>query len=72
MKNVVALNSLPKRLNRNILECKLDSEAVFTHKIPVLIETYWNVNVLAELTALGLDAGLNRNILECKFFSFSL
>ena len=24
----------------------------------VLIETYWNVNVLAELTALGLDAVL--------------
>ena len=31
-------------LNRNILECKFDRGCVVSHRIGVLIETYWNVN----------------------------
>ena len=43
-------------LNRNILECKYYLGVSMGELRDVLIETYWNVNVLAELTALGLDA----------------
>ena len=32
------------RINRNILECKLNTEQDDREQIEVLIETYWNVN----------------------------
>ena len=31
----------------------------------VLIETYWNVNMIENLVNMA-NSGLNRNILECK------
>ena len=37
----------------------------------VLIETYWNVNLLTELSNHNTLC-INRNILECKFRSVSL
>ncbi len=38
-----------------------------TAKTLVLIETYWNVNVIGYAGYFKLINGLNRNILECKF-----
>ncbi len=53
-------------LNRNILECKLSSIESAESLTEVLIETYWNVNmVLGEVSDEKLIC-LNRNILECK------
>ena len=40
LKNVQRIKSL----NRNILECKLEAEVDSSIPLPVLIETYWNVN----------------------------
>ena len=34
--------------------------------LPVLIETYWNVNTFTLIQNLSSGLGLNRNILECK------
>ena len=37
---------IPERLNRNILECKFDISPQGFLALAVLIETYWNVNVV--------------------------
>ena len=34
---------------------------------PVLIETYWNVNMVKLIKISISQQGINRNILECKF-----
>ena len=55
-----------RRLNRNILECKLNTSVITNYSISVLIETYWNVNIREIYVDIPNDVGLNRNILECK------
>ena len=40
-----------RRINRNILECKLDRHAEVAAPVVVLIETYWNVNSVATVHA---------------------
>ena len=50
--------SNPRCINRNILECKFSNHSLLPLRLPVLIETYWNVNIvtltkaITELTVL--------------------
>ena len=37
------------RINRNILECKGNWQGVLRRACEVLIETYWNVKILANI-----------------------
>ena len=64
---VLALTSVPYRINRNILECK-DVCTVFVAAVffSVLIETYWNVKCCRTADGYSLSRRINRNILECK------
>ena len=41
----LTVNSL-RRINRNILECKVDIRHVCHNRRRVLIETYWNVKIV--------------------------
>ena len=56
-----------KRINRNIMECKL-VQLVFWNlfSAAVLIETLWNVNKCAFAIVNG-ESSINRNIMECKY-----
>ena len=60
-----------KRLNRNILECKLQTRNNDDGRLRVLIETYWNVNIILSLHYLKqyevlIETYWNVNNLSCK------
>ena len=68
MDMLIIFNAFAESLNRNILECKFDELAIiFNVSRRVLIETYWNVNVINISGANTGNTRLNRNILECKY-----
>ena len=54
------------RINRNIVECKGRSKRATTHAAGVLIETLWNVKLLARINFVSVQYRINRNIVECK------
>ena len=56
-----------QRINRNIVECKVRKHQHHSgERIPVLIETLWNVKMLEGKMAAIPKYGINRNIVECK------
>ena len=64
--NWIIANLLPVGINRNIVECKVNSQSTNCIAIYVLIETSWNVKQ-ETLDIIGRrHTGINRNIVECK------
>ena len=54
------------RINRNIVECKVQRITVKTCIVSVLIETLWNVKLAPLVNTDGIMLCINRNIVECK------
>ncbi len=54
-------------INRDILECKSSSTDFLVTEVLILIETYWNVNLLSSDGRIKGNKNINRDILECKF-----
>ena len=55
-----------RRINRNIMECKVTQAAIDSVKLAVLIETLWNVKVDNNVSNIRRRIRINRNIMECK------
>ena len=54
------------RINRNIVECKYNSDSDLYLDNVELIETLWNVNFFKESKYVDEEMRINRNIVECK------
>ena len=55
----------PRRINRNIMECKVHITKGQVSACPVLIETSWNVKLYTTFYIVSIHR-INRNIVECK------
>ena len=67
MHKVCKLSSVVNRINRNIVECKLERIKRGWRQADLeLIETLWNVNLSSSTRSLKSFA-INRNIVECKY-----
>ena len=52
--------------NRYMVECECTSARSFPAHLPVLIDTWWNVNFCFYVGD-GTDPGFNRYMVECEY-----
>ena len=60
------MNSRTIRINRYIMECKLQQIHCLNLPVVELIDTLWNVNINFRIVVYHNVTGINRYIMECK------
>ena len=63
---IIAFVKQPLSFNRYMVECELNTFTSTLYPVPVLIDTWWNVNTEKKLSSLE-SIGFNRYMVECEY-----
>ena len=64
---IIAFVKQPLSFNRYMVECELNTFTSTLYPVPVLIDTWWNVNLYKTMQTFRCSCGFNRYMVECEY-----